>query len=129
MRPVFFGGVGRRPRPTPRLPRLDYPCDWTYACVMVEDSGRKTKMPKLRDAVGPHLPFKLGKLPARPGAVTFKFAASWRPPWTVANRSCPFDENVAMARLPSLSCRTISVFFAVKNHIGPRSPSTCAVMG
>jgi hypothetical protein len=32
-------------------------------------------MPKLRDAVGRHFPFKLGKLPARPGAVTFKFAA------------------------------------------------------
>jgi len=32
-------------------------------------------MPKLRDSVGRHLPFKLGKLPARPGAVKFKFAA------------------------------------------------------
>ena len=54
-------------------------------------------------------------------SIFLRSLSSWRLPCTVANRSCPFDENVAMARLPSLSRRTISVSFAVKNHIlGPR---------
>src|SRR5215207_3727128 len=50
-------------------------------------------------------------------------------PWMVANRSCPLDTKVAIAR-PSLDrFSAMPLSLVLKNQIGPRSPSSCAVSG
>jgi len=51
------------------LPLIEYPF---HATISGESEGTATMTKKAFDPAGKHLPFKLGKTPARPGAVKFK---------------------------------------------------------